>query len=127
MAIVPGIGGIGLGGIQPPAIGPAEPGASSASGLPSGIGNAEAFGLHFSKHATKRLEQRGLDMDATRMERLERAVGQAAEKGSKDSLILLDELALVVSIQNRTVVTAVDEASRREHVFTNIDSVVIAQ
>ena len=73
------------------------------------------------------IEQRGLDMDASRMERLERAVGQAAEKGSKDSLILLDELALVVSVQNRTVVTAVDEASRREHVFTNIDSVVIAQ
>jgi len=69
----------------------------------------------------------GLDMDAAQMERLERAVGQAAEKGSKDSLILLDELALVVSIQNRTVVTAVDEASRRAQVFTNIDSVVIAQ
>lgn len=68
-----------------------------------------------------------MDIDAARMERLGRAVDQAADKGSKDSLILLDELALVVSIQNRTVVTAVDEASRREHVFTNIDSVVIAQ
>jgi flagellar operon protein len=122
MAIVPGIGaGSGVGGIQPSdASSPRSLGA-----LPSG--GAEAFGLHFSKHATKRLEQRGLDMDAAQMERLERAVGQAAEKGSKDSLILLDELALVVSIQNRTVVTAVDEASRREHVFTNIDSVVIAQ
>ncbi len=123
MAIVPGVGigaGVGVGGLQPSD-------ASSAPALPSGGRGAEAFGLHFSKHATKRLEQRGLDMDAAQMERLERAVGQAAEKGSKDSLILLDELALVVSIQNRTVVTAVDEASRREHVFTNIDSVVIAQ
>lgn len=87
----------------------------------------EAFGLVFSKHATKRIEQRGMDLDAGRMERLERAVGQAAEKGSRDSLILLDELALVVSVQNRTVVTAVDEANRKEHVFTNIDSVVIAR
>lgn len=87
----------------------------------------EAFGLVFSRHATKRIEQRGMDLDAGRMERLERAVGQAAEKGSRDSLILLDELALVVSVQNRTVVTAVDEASRKEHVFTNIDSVVIAR
>ena len=118
--------GIGAGGIPPERSG--GPGASGVPGLPgpSGGGEVEAFGLQFSRHATKRLEQRGLDIDAARMERLERAVGQAAEKGSKDSLILLDELALVVSIQNRTVVTAVDEASRREHVFTNIDSVVIA-
>mgnify|MGYP003346910835 CR=1 FL=1 len=58
--------------------------------------------------------------------RLERAVGQAEAKGAKDSLILLDELALVVSVQNRTVVTAMDESSSKEHVFTNIDSVVFA-
>ncbi len=121
MAIVPsqGPGGVaGVGGPQP----------SETAALSSSRGAAgEGFGLHFSKHATKRLEQRGVDIDAARMERLGRAVDQAADKGSKDSLILLDELALVVSIQNRTVVTAVDEASRREHVFTNIDSVVIAQ
>jgi flagellar operon protein len=53
-------------------------------------------------------------------------VGQAEAKGSKDSLILLDDLALVVSVQNRLVVTAMDEQSSKEHVFTNIDSVVIA-
>ncbi len=86
----------------------------------------DAFAIQFSKHATKRIEQRGLDMDAERMARLERAVGQAEAKGSKDSLILLDELALVVSVQNRTVVTAMDGQSSKEHVFTNIDSVVFA-
>lgn len=91
---------------------------------PAGVG--ADFGLQFSKHASRRMVQRGVDLDATRMERLGRAVDQAEAKGSKDSLILLDELALVVSVQNRTVVTAVDEASRKEHVFTNIDSVVIA-
>ena len=125
MAIVPGIG---LGGINPADLqGPATPAPRSNGAAAAAGSEAGSFGLHFSKHASKRIEQRGLDMDASRMERLERAVGQAAEKGSKDSLILLDELALVVSVQNRTVVTAVDEASRREHVFTNIDSVVIAQ
>lgn len=89
-------------------------------------GSGDAFAIQFSKHATKRLEERGLDMGAGRLARLERAVGQAEAKGSKDSLILLDELALVVSVQNRTVVTAMDEQSSKEHVFTNIDSVVIA-
>jgi flagellar operon protein len=65
-------------------------------------------------------------MDEQRLERLEAAVERAEAKGSRDSLILLDELALVVSVRNRTVVTAMDEANRKEHVFTNIDSVVIA-
>ena len=61
------------------------------------------------------------------MRRLETAVDRAQAKGSRDSLILLDDLALVVSVTNRTVVTAVNEASQRERVFTNIDSVVIAE
>ena len=82
--------------------------------------------VQFSRHATKRIEQRGLDLDATRLERLEEAVGRAADKGSRDSLILLDELALVVSVRQRTVITAMDETASKEHVFTNIDSVVIA-
>ncbi len=117
MAMVPGIG---LGGIQPADL---QPGV----GRPAPAQGGDAFGLHFSKHASRRIEQRGVTLDEGRMQRLERAVGQAEAKGSKDSLILLDELALVVSVQNRTVVTAVDDASRKEHVFTNIDSVVIAQ
>ena len=83
--------------------------------------------LAFSKHALKRIEQRGLRLDQARLDRLEAAVDRAEAKGSRDSLVLLDELALVVSVRNHTVVTAMDEASRKEHVFTNIDSVVIAE
>jgi len=109
----------------------ATPPASPQRVADSGPGFGQALeeagsGLSFSRHATKRLEQRGLEMDETRLDRLEQAVGRAAEKGSRDSLILLDELALVVSVHNRTVVTAMDETTSKEHVFTNIDSVVIA-
>jgi flagellar operon protein len=68
--------------------------------------------LEFSRHALKRIVQRGLQMDAPRLERLGQAVDRAGAKGSRDSLILLDELALVVSVQNRTVLTAMDEATR---------------
>jgi len=39
---------------------------------------------------------------------------------------MLDKLALVVSVRNKTVITAMDEARMKEGVFTNIDSVVIA-
>lgn len=80
----------------------------------------------FSGHAARRMEQRGVQLDESHMQRLQSAVDQAEAKGSKDSLILMDDLALVVSIKNRTVVTAVDQANQKEHVFTNVDSVVIA-
>ena len=40
-------------------------------------------------------------------------------------MILLKETALVVSVKNRTVITAVDEASAKENIFTNIDSAAI--
>ncbi len=105
----------------------ALPGVASgvADAVRQGAGTAD-FGIHFSKHAQKRLEQRGIDMAGDRMARLEQAVGQAAAKGSRESLILLDEMALVVSVQNRTVVTAMDQQARKEQIFTNIDSVVIA-
>jgi flagellar operon protein len=56
---------------------------------------------------------------------LNRGVGQAAQKGAKDSLVLLDNLALLVNIRNRVVVTAMDDARTRENVFTQIDSTVI--
>lgn len=114
----------GVSGIPPAVPTPAaKPG--SGKGFADALGRAESS-VSFSRHATKRLEQRGLDMNEARLERLEHAVERAADKGSKDSLILLDELALVVSVQHRTVVTAMDETASKEHVFTNIDSVVIA-
>lgn len=109
----------GAGGVRGPV-----PAGRAAAGSPTGTSGD--FGLHFSRHAQKRLEQRGIDIDGARMARLEQAVGQAAAKGARESLILLDEMALVVSVQNRTVVTAMDQQAGKEQVFTNIDSVVIA-
>jgi len=61
------------------------------------------------------------------LHKLEGAVEIAAAKGSRDSLVLMDNLALVVSIRNRIVITAVDSASRRDSIFTNIDSVVLTE
>ena len=58
--------------------------------------------------------------------RLDAAVGRARAKGARESLVLLDDLALVVSVRNQTVITATDAASRKDNVFTNIDSAVIA-
>jgi flagellar operon protein len=83
-------------------------------------------GVHFSKHAVQRLERRHIEVDPSTMARLDAGVQRAASKGARDSVIFVDSTAFVVSVQNRTVVTAVDREHMREHVFTNIDSAVIA-
>ncbi|MBI2874500.1 MAG: hypothetical protein HYY09_05395 [Firmicutes bacterium] len=83
-------------------------------------------GVVFSAHARKRLEQGQVRLEAEAGDRLARAVSKAAERGSRESLILLEDLALVVSVQNRTVITAVPQPRSRSGVFSNIDSTVIA-
>jgi len=83
--------------------------------------------LKFSKHAQKRLASRNIDFSAGDMEKLQQAIDVARKKGARDSLVLMGDLALVVSVKNNTVITAVDEGSTKENVFTNIDSAVIAR
>lgn len=80
--------------------------------------------LRFSAHAQNRLQSRQINLNEQQMERLRQGVGQAEQKGAKDSLVLLDNLAFVVSVKNRTVVTALDNAANSGHVFTQIDSTV---
>lgn len=81
--------------------------------------------VRLSVHAQRRLQTRNIAFGSDEAIRLEQAVEKAASKGSRESLILMDDLALVVNIKNRVVVTAVDAESRKENVFTNIDSVVL--
>lgn len=81
--------------------------------------------IKFSSHAQQRLKSRNINLDAEQMNNLVTAVNKARDKGSKDSLILMNNLALVVSVKNNTVITAVDQDSLKDNVFTNIDSTVI--
>jgi flagellar operon protein len=86
----------------------------------------QVSGLKFSGHALQRIERRGIDMSAPTLVRLEAGVARAASKGSRDSVVFVDGTAFVVSVRNKTVITAVDPEHMREHVFTNIDSAVIS-
>jgi flagellar operon protein len=82
--------------------------------------------LQFSQHALQRIERRGIDLSDGTLQRLEAGAARAASKGSRDSVVFVDGTAFVVSVRNKTVITAVDREHMREHVFTNIDSAVIA-
>lgn len=82
-------------------------------------------GLKFSKHAVSRLDQRNINLSADQNARLEKGVSEAENKGVNESLVLVDDLAFIVNIPNRTVVTAMDQTETRSNVFTNIDGAVI--
>lgn len=81
--------------------------------------------VRFSAHAQSRLAARQIVLSDSDLARIQDAIDRAAGKGARDSLLVMDDLALVVSVTNRTVITAVDGPSRKGNVFTNIDSAVI--
>ncbi|MEI8131605.1 MAG: TIGR02530 family flagellar biosynthesis protein [Leptolinea sp.] len=87
---------------------------------------AQVEGLRFSNHAQKRLDDRSISMPENGMQRLSQAVEKAKARGGKESLILMDDLAFIVNVKDRVVVTTMDAKQRGEGVFTQIDSVVFA-
>lgn len=82
--------------------------------------------LRFSKHALNRLNDRNIELDTLQLERLKAGAEKAGEKGIRDSLVIVDQLAFIVNVPNRTVVTAMDSTATDENIFTNINGAVIA-
>jgi flagellar operon protein len=125
-----------MGGLSPlppataPAAAPRTPGGAAQSGG-AGPSFADALqqstgGLQFSKHALERVQRRGIAASTATVRRLERGVDMAAAKNARDAVVMVDNTAFVVSVKNRTVITAIDASQMRDHVFTNIDSAVVA-
>lgn len=79
--------------------------------------------LKFSRHANERLASRNIDLTDDQLERLEIGTKKASEKGINESLVMVDNLAFVVSVKNSTVITAVNDGE--DKIFTNIDGAVI--
>jgi flagellar operon protein len=103
-----------------------------------GIGNAAPDGaagttfadllqdrLKVSGHAKTRMESRNINLSQDDWNRVLGGVQRASDKGANESLVMVDNVALVVSVKNRTVITAVDKDNLKDNVFTNIDSAVI--
>lgn len=82
--------------------------------------------LKFSKHALNRLSDRNIELDSRQLERLCDGARKAGQKGIRDSLVLVDQLAFIVNVPNHTVVTAMDSTATDENIFTNINGAVIA-
>lgn len=81
--------------------------------------------LKFSKHAIERLKSRNIELTSNDIEKINKAVDKASEKGVKEALILMDNKAFIASIKNKTIITAAVEDQLKENVFTKIDGAVI--
>jgi flagellar operon protein len=111
---------------------PANRPAQGSKEIPAGQLNfaetlSRAQEVKFSNHAQKRLETRNISLSEDGLARLASAVDRAGQRGGRDSLVLMDDMAFIVNVRDRLVVTAMDANSRREGVFTQIDSVVFAE
>ena len=85
----------------------------------------EIGSVKLSAHAASNLEKRRINLSPRDMMNINDAVKKAEAKGSKDSLLLMNDLALIVSIKNKTVVTAIDRDHLKDNIFTKIDSAII--
>jgi flagellar operon protein len=82
--------------------------------------------VKFSNHAQSRMQSRDINLNSENVNRLSDAIDKAEKRGGKSSLVVVDDLAFIVNVQNRMVITALDKNQRGEGVFTQIDSVVFA-
>ena len=81
--------------------------------------------LRFSKHAANRLADRSITLSDNQLNRLTEGAKKAGEKGIKETLVMVDQLAFIVNVPNNTVITAMDQTQANENIFTNIDGAVI--
>ena len=126
----PGVGGVNPQTPNPTRIGSSGPSFEetlkkvSQTSLPTPQAES-VLPMTFSKHAVERMKSRGIEGGPETMGRLEKAFSKAAEKGSRNTLVLMDDNAFIMSVKNKTIVTAMDKNNMKENLFTNIDSTII--
>lgn len=84
----------------------------------------QAPDVKISKHAAKRMEERNVHIKSADWEQMQVKLGEAAEKGVKESVVVFPEAALVVNAENRTIITAMSKQEAANHTFTNVDGVI---
>jgi len=112
------------------AVTPGSPGRQTPRGRNSEFAQVLADRLNnrsitLSLHAADRLARRGLEIDETTADQINKAFAMAEQKGAQNALFLLDDLAVVASVGDRSIITALDSKGLSNGVFTHIDSAVV--
>ncbi len=85
----------------------------------------ESRALNLSQHAETRIKSREIPWNDALEQRISNGIDQANSKGSRETLIIADNVAVIANVKSRTIVTAMDKSQLKERVFTNIDSAVL--
>ena len=64
-------------------------------------------------------------VDADQLERLGEGIDQLSKRGAKESLVLMDDMAMIVGVPKKTVITAMSRNEAMGNIFTNIDSTLV--
>ena len=81
--------------------------------------------VQFSKHASQRVQERGIVLNNNMLDSLNTAVEKARQKGAKDVVVIGEKGAFIVNVPNNIVVTTMTENEMKENIFTNIESAVL--
>lgn len=111
---------VGGSGETTPIRGSAQPGVSFQQIL-----QQEINGVKFSQHAQQRLKLRNIQMSVQEIQKINGGLEKVSRKGAKESLMVMGDLAMIVNVPSKTVITVMDGQSMKENVFTNIDSAII--
>lgn len=95
-----------------------------AESLEQTTNKKQVSSLSFSQHALQRLQESNITLMPDEITRLESGVQKARQKGARETLVLMDQVAYVISVQNQKVITAVDQGRMKDNIFTNIDSAI---
>lgn len=80
-------------------------------------------GFTVSKHAALRLNE--INFTEEDMKEIEKGFEIAKDKNSKNTVMLYKDVALIASVENKTLITAIEKERAKDNIFTNVDSVVI--
>jgi len=83
--------------------------------------------VQFSKHASARMESRGISLDEQDMQDLSGAVDNLSRRGAKESLVLMGDNAFIVGVPDRRVVTVMTRSEAAGNIFTQIDSTAVVR
>lgn len=81
--------------------------------------------LKVSSHAKVRMKERNISMDDAKWNKMQEKLSEAKEKGVTESLVLMNDAALLVSVKNNTVITALDRSEMESRLITNINGAIM--
>lgn len=81
--------------------------------------------VKISAHAEQRMIERDIKLHEVDMKLIKDAMNNLEKKGAKESLMLYKDMAFIASVNNRTIITALQY--KELDIVTNIDSTIIVE